>query len=205
MLSICVVFFNWYPAISMIMFSPSSSFFVQFICGLNAWNHGCPRMRQSLPKLATKNCCFFFSCPFLTYRLQYFVMVLAWFSVPSMFCTILGCCSRHVPMPSFSRVQASMKFSVAPQSSNTSTSVFLCHMHRSMGTVIESSLILYMELISALSTTIRTRHLKNPLLPCRVRRGRLLALLRSYFFRWPRSVALWRVGVSDSRFCLVRF
>src|SRR6266702_3505689 len=162
-------------------------------------------MRRSLPKLATKNCCFFFSCPFLTYRLQYFVMVLAWFSVPSMFCTILGCCSRHVPMPSFSRVQASMKFSVAPQSSNTSTSVFLCHMHRSMGTVIESSLILYMELISALSTTIRTRHFKNPPFPCRVHQGRLLVLLWSYSSRLPRSVVLWRAGVSGFQLCLVCF
>src|SRR6266702_8428390 len=205
MLSICAVFFDWYPAVSIITFSPSSSFFIQLICGLNAWNHGCPRMRQSLPKLAMKNRCFFFSGPFLMYRLQYFVMVPAWFSVPSTFCTVLGCCNRHVPMPSFSRVRASMKFSVAAQSSSASTSVFLCHMHRSIGTVIESSLILYMELVSALSTTVRTRHFKNPPLPCRVRRGRLLVLLRSCSFQLLRSVVLWRAGVLDFRFCLVRF
>src|SRR6266702_1837424 len=109
----------------------------------------------------------------------------------------------HVPLPSFLSAWASMKFSVAPQSSSASTLVFLCHMHRSMGTVIESSLILYMELISALSTTVRTRHFKNPPLPCHVRRGRLLVLLWSCSFQLPRSVVLWRVGVSD--FCLVRF
>src|SRR6266702_3283771 len=205
MLSICVVFFNWYPAISMIMFSPSSSFFVQLICGLNAWNHGCPRMRQSLPKLATKNRCFFFSCPFLTYRLQYFVMVLAWFSVPSTFCTVLGCCSKRVPIPSFSRVQASMKFSVAPQSSRASTLVFLCHMCRSMGTVIESSLMLYMELISALSMTVRTQHFKNPPLPYHARQGRPRILLRSCSSRLLQSAVLWRVGVLDFRLCLVCF
>src|SRR6266702_2872801 len=205
MLSICIVFFDWYPAISMMTFSPSSSFFTQLIRGLNAWNHGCPRMRWSLPKLAMKNHCFFFSCPFLTYRLQYFVMVPAWFSVPSTFCTILGCCSRRVPMPSFSRVRASMKFSVAPQLSNASTLVFLCHMHRSMGTVIESSLILYMKLISALSTTVRTWHFKNPPLPCHVHRGRLLVLLQSYSSRLLRSVVLWRAGVLVFRLCLVRF
>src|SRR6266702_6212754 len=162
-------------------------------------------MRQSLPKLATKNRCFFFSCPFLTYRLQYFVMVPAWFSVPLTFCTILGCCSRRVPMPSFLSVRALMKFSVAPQSSSASTSVFLCHMYRSMGTVIESSLILYMELISALSTTVRTRHFKNPPLPCHIRQGRLLVLLRLCSSRLPRSVGLWRVRVLDFRLCPVRF
>src|SRR6266702_3759033 len=205
MLSICVVFFDWYPAVSMMMFSPSSSFFVQSIRGLNAWNHGCPRMRQSLPKLATKNRCFFFSCPFLTYRLQYFVMVPAWFSVPSTFCTILGCCSRRVPMPSFSSVRASMKFLVALQSGSASTLVFLCHMYRSLGTVIESSLILYMELISALSTPVRTQHFKNPPLPCHVRRGRLLILLQSCSSRLPRSVGLWRAGVLDFRLCPVCF
>src|SRR6266702_5116525 len=117
----------------------------------------------------------------------------------SMFCTVLGYCNRHVPMPSFSRVQASMIFSVAPQLSNASTLVFLCHMHRSMRTVIESSVMLYMELISALSTTVRTRHLKNPLLPCRVCQGRLLILLQSCFSRLPQSVALWTAGVLD--FC----
>src|SRR6266702_4091457 len=97
-----------------------------------------------------------------------------------MFCTVLGCCNGCVPIPSFLRVLVSIKFSVALQSSSTSTSVFSCHMHRSMGTVIESSLILYMKLISALSMTVRTRHLKNPLLPCHIHRGRLLILLRSY-------------------------
>src|SRR6266702_8175721 len=111
----------------------------------------------------------------------------------------------HVPLPSFLSAWASMKFSVAPQSSSASTLVFLCHMHRSMGTVIESSLILYMELISALSTTVRTRHFKNPPLPYRVRRGRLLVLLRSYSSRLLRSVVLWRVEVSDFRLCPVRF
>src|SRR6266702_4287786 len=125
--------------------------------------------------------------------------------MPLTFCTILGCCSRHVPMPSFLRVRASIKFSVAPQLSNASTLVFLCHMCRSIGIVIESSLILYMELISALSMTIRTQHFKNPPLPCRVHRGRLLALLWSCFFQFPRSVVLWRVGVSDFWLCLVRF
>src|SRR6266702_1321953 len=122
-----------------------------------------------------------------------------------MFCTVLGCCNSCVPMPSFSRVQASMKFLVAPQLSSASTSVLLCHMHRSIGTVIESSLILYMELISALSMTVRTRHFKNPPLPCCVHRGRLLVLLRSCSFRLLRSVVLWRAGVLGFQFCLVRF
>src|SRR6266702_5016623 len=123
----------------------------------------------------------------------------------SMFCTVLGYCNRHVPMPSFSRVQASMKFSVAPQLSNASTLVFLCHMHRSMGTVIESSLMLYMELISALSTTVRTQHFKNPPLPYHARQGRPRILLRSCSSRLLQSAVLWRVGVLDFRLCLVCF
>src|SRR6266702_817780 len=121
--------------------------------------------------------------------------------MPLTFCTVLGCCNRCVPMPSFSRVWALMKFLVAPQSSNVSTLVFLCHMHRSIGTVIESSLILYMELISALPTTVRTWHFKNPLLPCHVRQGMLLVLLWSCSFQLPQSVALWRAGVLDFRLC----
>ena len=48
-------FFDWYPAVSIVIGSPTSAFVVQSRVGLNVLNQGYPRMIRSCPKLAIKN------------------------------------------------------------------------------------------------------------------------------------------------------
>src|ERR1700692_471594 len=106
--------------------SSASTDSFQLMSGWNAASQGYPRIISSSPKSVTKNFMSSVFDPHRTWRSTKSVMAPALLCVPSIFQTVLGFFNLRLPIFICFRILVLIKLSVAPESTRTCFSAFLC-------------------------------------------------------------------------------